>query len=229
MMDARVLDDRMHGVAQMRRRTIIIGTKGIGAPIFPEATHGDESDQGIRTVGDSFGMLDGQDLDNHDTEAAQIKNALDKKRIQLIPEGCGVRYEEDEKKYWPKRLRYDHDWSELKEGRLRETRYQRLDRKRPSFTIMTCRHSYFHPVQDRYLTAREAACIQSFPVGFVFEGNITSQFRQIGNAVPPRLGIALGHAADEMLKSSPAISPVKRSKDFSKGAFSYGKKEQGDS
>ena len=52
---------------------------------------------------------------------------------------------------------------------------------------MTGRHTYYHPTKPRYLTAREAAAIQSFPNDFVFEGTVSQQWRQIGNAVPPLL------------------------------------------
>ena len=47
---------------------------------------------------------------------------------------------------------------------------------------------YIHPEQNRTLTIREAARIQTFPDHFRFAGAPTSAFRQIGNAVPPRLG-----------------------------------------
>jgi len=59
---------------------------------------------------------------------------------------------------------------------------------------MTSRHTYYHPTQPRHLTAREAAAIQSFPNDFIFDGTITQQWRQIGNAVPPLLGKAIGNA-----------------------------------
>ena len=42
-----------------------------------------------------------------------------------------------------------------------------------------------HPNNQRRMTVRETATIQSFPIDFVFEGTNTSAYRQIGNAVPP--------------------------------------------
>ena len=90
------------------------------------------------------------------------------------------------------------DWSEVTENhRLREMQYHRLDRKKVSPTIMTGRYTYYHPTEDRHLTAREAAAIMSFPNEFVFEGTLSQQWRQIGNAVAPLLGMALGEAIYE--------------------------------
>jgi DNA (cytosine-5)-methyltransferase 1 len=54
---------------------------------------------------------------------------------------------------------------------------------------------FLHPTEDRPFTVREAARIQCFPDTFEFQGPIRSQFRQVGNAVPPPLGAALGHLA----------------------------------
>jgi DNA (cytosine-5)-methyltransferase 1 len=56
---------------------------------------------------------------------------------------------------------------------------------------MTSRTSYYHPQENRYLTVREAAAIQSFPNDFIFHGSTTSCFKQIGNAVPPLLAKAI--------------------------------------
>jgi DNA (cytosine-5)-methyltransferase 1 len=63
---------------------------------------------------------------------------------------------------------------------------------------MTHRHSYYHPTEDRYLTAREAAKLQSFPNDFIFQGPLSAQWRQIGNAVPPLLGKSIAGALNQM-------------------------------
>lgn len=57
--------------------------------------------------------------------------------------------------------------------------------------------SFFHPTQDRVISVREAARIQSFPDHYTFSGSITQQYEQIGNAVPPILGREIG---DEIIK-----------------------------
>ena len=139
---------------------------------------------------------------NHDLDSAQISNKLDLARLKRIPEGKGIRYERDEKAYLTPKLKLGINWQTIREGRFRQTKFQRLDRKSPSPTIMTHRHSYYHPVEHRYLTQREAAALQSFPNNFEFTGPVSAQWRQIGNAVPPLLGKAIGKALTAMVKEA---------------------------
>jgi DNA (cytosine-5)-methyltransferase 1 len=54
---------------------------------------------------------------------------------------------------------------------------------------------WVHPRLERWITVREAARLQSFHDGFVFVGSEWQQLKQIGNAVPPLLGAALGRLA----------------------------------
>jgi DNA (cytosine-5)-methyltransferase 1 len=223
-MDARVLSSDEYGVPEVRRRTILIGTKNCSAPIFPKITHGDRGIKTISTVGDAFKDLRARDgkIYNHNPEEVKIKKTIDLERLKHIPEGKFIRYKKDEEKYLPKKLRFDVVWEDLAEGRFRQAKLQRLDRKFPSPTILTSRTSYYHPVENRYLTPREAAACQSFPNDFIFSGSLTSQFRQIGNAVPPKMAQAIGEAAKLMISKT---TLAKQSEvDFKKYAFNYASK-----
>lgn len=84
-------------------------------------------------------------------------------------------------------------------GRVRTSYYGRLRPDQPAYTIST----YFNrpgngtnitPWEDRVLTSREAARLQAFPDWYWFLGTETSIRNQIGNAVPPLLGHAVGKA-----------------------------------
>ncbi len=85
--------------------------------------------------------------------------------------------------------------------------YGRLERNKPSTTItnnlatpsaLRC----IHYEQNRALTPREGARIQSFPDWYQFEGNRTDVARQVGNAVPPLMAIAFANKMIEVLKES---------------------------
>lgn len=83
-------------------------------------------------------------------------------------------------------------------------RYTRQHRNRPCSTIVAHMSKdglmFIHPTQNRSLTPREAARIQSFPDWFEFPIARTHQFRVIGNAVPPLVAEAVGLAAVEYLE-----------------------------
>jgi len=66
--------------------------------------------------------------------------------------------------------------------------YRRLKLNEPSVVIGNYRKNMLiHPTQDRGLSVREAARLQSFPDHFIFKGSIGFQQQQVGNAVPPKL------------------------------------------
>jgi DNA (cytosine-5)-methyltransferase 1 len=79
-----------------------------------------------------------------------------------------------------------------------DDKYKRLDWNNLSRSITAHiakdGYWYIHPEQHRTLTVREAARIQTFPDHFRFSGTRSDAFRQIGNAVPPRLGEAAARA-----------------------------------
>jgi DNA (cytosine-5)-methyltransferase 1 len=66
--------------------------------------------------------------------------------------------------------------------------YKRLKEDEPAVTIANYRKSMLiHPHEHRGLSLREAARLQSFPDDFIFEGPLSFQQQQVGNAVPPLL------------------------------------------
>jgi DNA (cytosine-5)-methyltransferase 1 len=71
-------------------------------------------------------------------------------------------------------------------------RLLRLEMDKPSLTVTAYIYNKFvHPIENRYITPREAACLQDFPVDYVFKGVLGQIHKQIGNAVPVKLGKAI--------------------------------------
>lgn len=81
-------------------------------------------------------------------------------------------------------------------------KYIRYNSKKPSVTITGDMRKIFHYSQNRALTVRELARLQSFEDNFIFEGNVISQQQQVGNAVPPKLAKAIAEKVKEMLKKT---------------------------
>ena len=93
-------------------------------------------------------------------------------------------------------------------GKQSSQSYHRLVETEPSPTVCAMFQAHFiHYSQDRNLTAREAARLQSFPDDFEFKGKRTvmswdkelSQYQQIGNAVAPRVAYTLARGLFEQL------------------------------
>jgi DNA (cytosine-5)-methyltransferase 1 len=92
-----------------------------------------------------------------------------------------------------------------------QDRYTRQGRRKPCSTIVAHLSKdglmFIHPTQNRSLTPREAARIQSFPDWFQFPVARTHQFRIIGNAVPPLVGEAVGLEVHAFLDANAAVKP----------------------
>ena len=64
-----------------------------------------------------------------------------------------------------------------------------------------------HPTETRPLTIREYARIQTFPDEWIFEGNMTAQYKQIGNAVPVNLSYAIGRSLIRLFNDIDSLTP----------------------
>ncbi|MGB9380010.1 DNA cytosine methyltransferase [Candidatus Binatus sp.] len=117
------------------------------------------------------------------------------KRIEAVPEGGNWR--DIPRRMLPAGMKRARKCDHTK-------RYGRLRRRGFCCTILTkCDPhwgSYIHPTQDRTISVREAARLQSFPDTFRFIGCISKQYEQIGNAVPPAMARAVATALDDHLR-----------------------------
>ncbi|MHA1439242.1 MAG: DNA cytosine methyltransferase [Promethearchaeota archaeon] len=84
--------------------------------------------------------------------------------------------------------------------------YGRLHLEKPADTItgncgcVSAPGRFIHPTQDRAISVREAARLQSFPDNYRFFGNMKDKYKQVGNAVPPLMAYAVAMAIKEILK-----------------------------
>lgn len=233
--DIKVLSAHHYGVPEKRRRSILLANRFQVQNLYPEilCTDPEEEEKSSslpKTVAWAFEHLktDDNQVFNHDLEKAQIANPLEKKRLSYIPEGGSIRYERDQKTYLPPELWFDVDWEQLLERRFREAKLRRLDRAACAGTINTSRTTFYHPTEDRYLTAREAAAIQSFPANYIFCGTVTQQWRQIGNAVPPLMAKAIGYAIlqlDQEKENMEKANDLPEIESVRSRAFTYPKKK----
>lgn len=170
------------GVPQARYRAVIVASKNnFSLPV--ELLAANE----YATVKDAIGDLPKVNAgeifrgDSYHRSASHKKSTID--TISKVPKNGGSR----PKGVGPKCLDKVNGFYDV---------YGRLSWEKPSITITQYSRNpasgrFTHPIQDRGLTIREAARIQSFPDGFEFEGNLDECFKQIGEAVPPLLSLAI--------------------------------------
>lgn len=131
-------------------------------------------------------------LNNHTTRTL-TKGML--RRIATVP--AGGNWRDIPRRLLPKGMRRAHKSDHTK-------RYGRPRRQELSCTILTkCDPhwgAYIHPTQNRVISVREAARLQSFGDHFEFRGLISSQYAQVGNAVPPALAKAIAGAVKRHLR-----------------------------
>lgn len=136
---------------------------------------------------------------------------LNRKRLALIPPGGGF---ED----LPEELRVDcHRNGASKIGHRNV--YGRLAPDEPAVTITArfdsfTRGKFAHPFENRNITLREGARLQTFPDEFIFTGSREEVAAQIGNAVPPMLATALASAVADRIRHPQSPSSASQPKLF---------------
>jgi len=88
---------------------------------------------------------------------------------------------------------------------------------------------YIHPFQDRTLSIREAARVQSFPDGFRFHGTPSNRFHQVGEAVAPLVGYTLGKALLKAVEEAKSCSAWRQPEEIRKALVNWYSTEAGGS
>lgn len=210
--EAEILNAADFGVPQTRRRAIVIGAKGGSVP-WPQPTHSGSSQSSLpawRTFREAVAGLP-LTPDGHDWHNPRNPRPLSVARYRAIPgEGEG-RFDLAERA--PELT--PACWLRKKSGSTDV--FGRLWWDRPAFTIRTEFYKpekgrYLHPSEHRPITVREAARCMTFPDSpeFVFPGpdsqSMTSVARQIGNAVPPSLSLAIAKAVGAALSGDTHVA-----------------------
>ena len=175
------------GVPQRRRRLIMIAGRGRRA-VLPSSLEG--SGHRPMTVRDAFDDLADLGRDGDPLDVSRAPSRLTAERLAAIPVG-GTRFD------LPLALQLDcHKAVDERKRRVATGSYGRMKWSEPSPTMTTrCTTvacgSFVHPDQDRGITLREAATLQTFPHTYDFVGGYDQIERQIGNAVPVRMVAAI--------------------------------------
>ena len=180
--ECKVINAADYGAPQLRKRFLLIGTKTDLVIPFPKPKYFSTPDSWqlpYRTVGEVITDLmdpSSYDLLSHHVPAKHAPTIVE--RYSYIEEGKKLDIE----------LLPEHLKTGTKTGKPIANFshvYKRLDRKKPSLTIVPGHNAFpVHPVLNRTLTVREAARIQTFPDHYQFVGPIINQCLQVGNAFP---------------------------------------------
>ncbi len=196
--DYKIVNASDYGAPQSRHRLILLASQ-LGEIKIPAASHNKEY---YRTVRDTIGNLERLQAGGRSTtdplHTARKLADINIERIKSsVQNGTWLDWNE---KLLPKCY-------QKKSGETYKAVYGRMGWDAPSPTITTQFFNYGsgrfgHPVQDRALSIREGALLQTFPKDYDF-GKVTSTTnisRHIGNAVPPVLGEAIGKTIKEHVK-----------------------------
>ena len=176
------------GAPQIRERVVLICKLGEEKVPYLSPTHSDNPEIGLltwNTLSDALSSLP-SDTQHHYIEFPE--NRL--KYYRMLTEG----------QYWkdlPTEIQVEAMGDKLKLGGGKTGFYRRLSFGKPSPTLVTNptmpATDLCHPTEDRPLSVEEYGCIQGFPSDWKICGPILEQYKQIGNAVPIKLGEAIAH------------------------------------
>lgn len=179
--ECQVLNAMNFGVPQNRSRVVFIGRKGQGKIIFPTPIFTPP-----KTVGEAIGhfpkLLSGENCTQIPNHNAMNHTSQMLEKMAFVKNG-------GDRNDIPKYLR-------PRSGDVRK--YIRYHSDKPSVCITGDMRKVFHYEQNRALTVRELAALQSFPDDFIFCGSKIAQQQQVGNAVPPLLAKAIAECILQM-------------------------------
>ncbi|HHW8766266.1 TPA: DNA cytosine methyltransferase [Salmonella enterica] len=187
--DCFVVNAANYGAPQIRERVILIGNRFGMKASFPEPLFSNRIEDDLpsfKTLGDVIGPDSGF-IDKY----PEVMNFSPRKLkyLSMVPPGGNWRSMPVEMQ----KESMGKSWY-LKGGR--SAYWRKLSFQFPSPTVVTMPNhagtSMCHPTELRAISVGEAAAIQEFPDHWKFEGTTTEKFRQIGNAVPVRLGKVTG-------------------------------------
>lgn len=183
----RILCASDYGVPQSRKRVVFVGSR-IGNYSYPDI----ESDQITcsMALSDLPPLIDelGEDVMEYATEPTNDYQKLMRANSKEVRNHIAANHSEKVKSIIalvPDGGNYKDLPEEFIHTRNFHVAWTRFASDKPAPTIDTGHRHHFHYKYNRVPTVRECARLQSFPDDFIFLGNKTQQFRQVGNAVPP--------------------------------------------
>lgn len=183
--DYDVLNAVNYEIAQERRRVVVVGIRN---DIHTKFCYPKKSSN-IKTVKDAIGDLPAL----NSGEKSTIPNHVAMKHSKQMLEKMSYIKDGGNRNDIPEKIR-------PKSGDVRK--YIRYSSDKPSVCVTGDMRKIFHYEQNRALTCRELARIQTFPDEFVFEGKSIQIQQQIGNAVPPRMAYLIAKQVKETLENA---------------------------
>lgn len=188
-----------YGVPQIRKRVFFVALrKDLGMFEFPEPTHTPDKYVGCKdAIGDLPDLVSdlGEEKLNYDKRPFSDYQKTMRNGNKVLFNHLGTQHTEhviNVISQVPEGGNHKDLPPGVGDSRKFNEAWTRYHSERPSKTIDTGHRNHFHYKWNRVPSVRENARLQSFPDSFVFLGNKTQQYRQVGNAVPPMLGEILG-------------------------------------